>query len=296
MLYYVKPNDTLYRIARKFNTTVNNILMANVICNPNLIYVGEPILIPETGITLPRAGATPYYVVLPGDTLGCIANNLNTSVEVLTRANNIIDPNTIFAGSELLIVSQIPSPSELEDKWAKIGNESCESINPSLEYGIFYLDSFRWEAIGKNAIPYLLELLENQCSTVRLYSVISFGRIAKNDNIQDILNNISVNDPDSTVRTYAKLSNLRIEYVKKYGRRIHVLTTNNKLYEKADINSRSVALNEGDLIKVFRWYIPSPTGEEGPRGGIQIYDQVYSLNTGRIGFLPRFGFNQITLI
>jgi len=47
---------------------------------------------------------------------------------------------------------------------------------------------------------------------------------------------------------------------------------------------------------VLRWHLPSPTGEEGPRGGIQIYDQIQVFNTGEIGYLPRFGLEQLTFI
>lgn len=43
--YIVKPGDTLYGIARKFGVSINYILDNNYIANPNLIYVGQRIIV-----------------------------------------------------------------------------------------------------------------------------------------------------------------------------------------------------------------------------------------------------------
>lgn len=44
--YTVQQGDTLFSIARRFNTTVDALLRANPRSNPNLIYVGERLIIP----------------------------------------------------------------------------------------------------------------------------------------------------------------------------------------------------------------------------------------------------------
>lgn len=41
MLYTVKRGDTLWSIARRYNTTIANIVRLNIIKNPNLIYPGQ---------------------------------------------------------------------------------------------------------------------------------------------------------------------------------------------------------------------------------------------------------------
>jgi LysM repeat protein len=43
----VKPGDTLTAIAAKFGTTVAAIVAANNITNPNLISVGQVLVIPS---------------------------------------------------------------------------------------------------------------------------------------------------------------------------------------------------------------------------------------------------------
>ena len=67
--YVVQPGDTLWRISRQFGTTVDAIVRANNIPNPNLIYVGQVLEIPGTGPT-----QTP--IVPPGPTTTvCAAGN-----------------------------------------------------------------------------------------------------------------------------------------------------------------------------------------------------------------------------
>lgn len=60
MTYIVQPGDTLFFIAQRFNTTVNAILAVNPqITNPNLIFPGQVIMIPEVGPT-PSPALCPF--------------------------------------------------------------------------------------------------------------------------------------------------------------------------------------------------------------------------------------------
>ena len=58
--YVVQPGDTLSKIARQFNTTVAALVQANNIVNPNLIYVGQVLVIPG------GTGPVPPTPVPPG--------------------------------------------------------------------------------------------------------------------------------------------------------------------------------------------------------------------------------------
>lgn len=296
MLYYVKPGDTLFGIARRFGTTVNAILNANVICNPNLIFVGQPLIIPTPGLELPKAGGRPYYVVLPGDTLYCLAAQFGTTVMVLAGINQLPDPNLIFAGAELLVIpNEIPDPVELKTEWEQMGGVPCEQIPGFTEYGVYYLGTFRWAALGHKAIPNLLDLLNHSCALVRLYSAEALGRIGLDDRVTAALSGL-LNDPDPGVANMARLAVKRIELAEQQGKRVHVLITENRLIGDLNTGTPVTPLSAGTEIIVLRWHIPSPTGEEGPRGGVQIYDQVRVVRTGQIGFLPRFGLDQLTFI
>ncbi|MCA9910660.1 MAG: LysM peptidoglycan-binding domain-containing protein, partial [Anaerolineae bacterium] len=59
--YVVQRGDTLYAIARRFNTTVQAIAAANGIANPNLIYPGQVLQVGGGG----DGGTTPPPVVTP---------------------------------------------------------------------------------------------------------------------------------------------------------------------------------------------------------------------------------------
>lgn len=89
--YYVQRGDTLRKIATRFGTTVDEILKVNPgISNPNVIYVGQAVIIP--------AGVS-TYIVQRGDTLRIIANKFGTTVDNLLALNpNITNANVIYVG------------------------------------------------------------------------------------------------------------------------------------------------------------------------------------------------------
>ena len=106
--YVVQWGDTMFRIAVRFNTTVQAIAQANNIANPNLIFAGQTLIIPTGGTVPPTVppstpGGTVIYTVQPGDYLAKIARQFNTTVSAILSVNNIANPNLIFPGQQLVI-------------------------------------------------------------------------------------------------------------------------------------------------------------------------------------------------
>lgn len=296
MLYFVKKGDTLYKIARRFKVGVQDILDANAICNPGLILQAEPLIIPKRNLELPKAGGLPYYIVMPEDNLYCIATQFNTTMDALAEGNDIKNPSLIDPGKELLITYEKPNPEELFNSWKATGDKYCGEMSPLQLHGIYYAGSFVWEGLGSEGIPYLNQLLNHPCAEVRFYAVLSMGRIAEDERIILGLNDM-LKDPDENVRNIAALAFKRMILVKEEGKRIHVvLGDSNRLLLNPIYTSPSINVTEGTTIKVLKWRIPSPTGEEGPKGDIQIYDYVQLMSTGQIGFLPRIAYNEIAMI
>ena len=95
--YTVVRGDTLSKIAAKYGTTVDNLVKINKIKNPNLINVGQKIVIK------PEEVQGQYYTVKSGDTLYGIAQKYGTSVTKLVSLNNIKDPNLIYVGQKLRV-------------------------------------------------------------------------------------------------------------------------------------------------------------------------------------------------
>lgn len=95
--YTIKRGDTLSHIAKRFNTTVDELTKLNEIQNPHKIYAGETLMIPN--------GQTNniYYTVKRGDTLSFIAYKFGTTVKKLVELNNIYNPHIIFPGQKLRI-------------------------------------------------------------------------------------------------------------------------------------------------------------------------------------------------
>lgn len=296
VLYYVKSGDTMFNIAKKFGTTVDKILKANILCNPNLIYPWDALIIPISNEDiLPRAGGFPYYIVRPGDSLFCIAKEFGTTIDVLVQNNKISNPNLIFPGQELLVIGERPDAAYLKNQWENLGGWTCDIIPPISMYGIYYRGTFAWEALGEEAIQYLLPLLEHPCYIVRLYTVIALGRVAKDGKVETQLKKLS-NDPELSVRQLVPLALRRIALNKQGIRKVHLIISPTYLYQEPNMESSHITLNYGTEVVALRWNIPSPTAEEGPRGGIQMYDRVVVRGTNKVGFIPRGGFDEIAVI
>jgi len=295
-LYYIKSGDTLQKIANKFNTTPDAIMKANVICNPNYLSAGEPIIIPDPNIPLPKSqGQGPYYITKYGDTLLCLSKQFNISIESLIYMNRV-NPNSLPTGYELLVDSYMANPNELKETWNNIGKEQCDTLSEEKVHDVFYEGSFIWQALGKQSIPYLLELITNPCDIVRFYSIISIGRIAPNNTK---VNNTLIaleNDKSELVSIAASSALDRIELVQRYNPRMHVTIVENRFYDSPNLKAQSLPLPIGSQVMSLGWAIPSPTGEKSVTGDILLYDIIRMFSTGQDGFVPRLGLNEINVI
>jgi LysM repeat protein len=102
-IHIVQPGENLFRIALRYDTTVECIAEANHIINPWFIYVGQELVIPSAGSVPPPDHGVPggTYVVQPGDTLYSIAFRFGTTIQALVVANNLPSPNMIYVGQIL---------------------------------------------------------------------------------------------------------------------------------------------------------------------------------------------------
>lgn len=94
--YVVKSGDTLYSIARRFNTTVAELKRLNNLSS-DILTIGSRLLISE----IEELPVTTYKVVR-GDTLYSIAQKYNTTINAIKELNNLTS-NTISIGQELYI-------------------------------------------------------------------------------------------------------------------------------------------------------------------------------------------------
>ena len=97
--YNVKAGDTLYSIARMFNTTVEAIKSTNNLTS-NILSIGQKLTIPGLNQGIPKEGSS--YIVKVGDTLYSIARMFNTTVDNIKSTNNLTN-NILSIGQELII-------------------------------------------------------------------------------------------------------------------------------------------------------------------------------------------------
>lgn len=103
--YVVREGDTLNDIAQRWGTTVDALVAANGIEDPDAIFADQALFLPFLNT----------YVVQPSDTLGGLARAFGTTVDALVEANCDVvhNPNMIFTGQALAVpFVQAPPPQD----------------------------------------------------------------------------------------------------------------------------------------------------------------------------------------
>lgn len=128
--YTVKSGDSLWSIAKMYNTTVDALKSLNNLTS-NTLRIGQVLKIPGTSNTPP---STPdengFYIVKAGDSLWSIANKYNTTVDTLMRLNNLTSSN-LSIGQQL----RVPSIDDDENNGGNNGSGGTEDILYTVKSG-----------------------------------------------------------------------------------------------------------------------------------------------------------------
>ncbi len=146
--YTVVEGDSLIKIAKDHGLDENGylvILLLNPQINPNtqIIFIGQTILLPPPGMQLPTATPLPTnaapgtkisYFVLPGDSLGSIANKLNSTVDAIVKANKDLlkdgDKTVIYPGWTLVVPINLVTPQPTVTPAAVVTNTPTATKTP----------------------------------------------------------------------------------------------------------------------------------------------------------------------
>lgn len=102
--YTVQPGDTLSEIAGRFGVSVEELIAANGIANPNLVASGSQLVIPGVYIAPdPAAIETRSIPAYPGESLAALARRTGQELELLAILNNLDGSQRLFPGRPIAV-------------------------------------------------------------------------------------------------------------------------------------------------------------------------------------------------
>ncbi len=118
-VHKIRPGETLYSVARSYNTDLQRLMILNGIKDPHNIAIGQEICIPHAGNTngnsdvnvrpgapspgRPQRPLKRTHTIATGDTLYGISRNYGVSLASLMSCNPGIDPYDLQVGTKLNI-------------------------------------------------------------------------------------------------------------------------------------------------------------------------------------------------
>ena len=121
--YTVKKGDSLYSIANKYNTTVEELKRINNLTN-NTLSIGQVLKLPsDKPNKIEQEKNTITYTVQKGDSLYSIARKYSTTIDKIKELNNLTT-NLLSIGQVLLI----PTDTNLETTYTVQKGDSLYSI------------------------------------------------------------------------------------------------------------------------------------------------------------------------
>ena len=121
--YIVKKGDSLYSIANKYNTTVDELKRINNLTS-NILSIGQVLKLPSDKVSdVEKEENTINYTVQKGDSLYSIARKYSTTIDKIKDLNNLTT-NLLSIGQVLLI----PTDTNLETTYTVQKGDSLYSI------------------------------------------------------------------------------------------------------------------------------------------------------------------------
>ncbi len=122
-IYIVKKGDSLYSIANKYNTTVEELKRINNLTS-NILSIGQVLKLPsDKANNVEKEENTISYTVQKGDSLYSIARKYDTTIDRIKDLNNLTT-NLLSIGQVLLI----PTDTNLETTYTVKKGDSLYSI------------------------------------------------------------------------------------------------------------------------------------------------------------------------
>lgn len=211
-IHVIKSNESLTTIARTYHTTVQDIVEANELPNPNNLVIGQSIVIPIIGH---------FYFVQSGDSLYSIGRKFGVSPQQLASVNRININQPLNVGLRLYIPQGAKRNAEfnayVEPRGTTVAPVLESSAREAAPY-LTYLAPFSFQARRDGTLKE--PLLNNFPAIARANRNVLMMVInnQENDQFSDELGRILLND----IQVQDRFLNNIVATAKKYGfRDIH---------------------------------------------------------------------------
>ncbi len=104
IIHTVSWGETLHQIAADYHVAVNSIIAANNLGQPDRIFAGQQLIIPDVTLPSQHGGLAPQtHVVQAGENLYRIGLKYGVSFDAILIANRLANADQIYAGQTLVI-------------------------------------------------------------------------------------------------------------------------------------------------------------------------------------------------
>ena len=194
-IHIVKPGDTLYSIAKKYNTTVDEIKKLNDLTS-NTLTVGSRLIIPTE--TINEEPGT--YTVKSGDTLYSIASKNNTTVDEIKKLNNLTS-NNLSIGQQLKLPTKNEEIIETNEYIVKSGDTLYKI---ALANNLTVADLINANNLSSNTLTIGQKLIIPSKNQEQVNTNYSNYTITKGDNLYSI-----AREYNTTVQELMDINNLK---------------------------------------------------------------------------------------
>ncbi len=101
--YIVQPGDSMYAIASRFSITIEDLMAANNLTNPNQLAAGQSLIIPGLeGVT----GVLDTKVINFGDSYRSLVRQTQIPQSLFKKLNHLVSPSEFYVGASMIIPLQ----------------------------------------------------------------------------------------------------------------------------------------------------------------------------------------------
>ena len=233
--YTVKKGDSLYQIARYYNTTVSELKLLNNLTN-DILTIGQILKLPDYTENIESSSE---YVVKQGDSLYQIAKNYNTTPTDLINYNNL--PTTILSVGQII---KIPSSTSNVIYTVKSGDNLYKIAN---NYGVSVDMIKKLNNLTFNNLTIGMQLYIPEGTTIKETDYIVY-KVEPGDNLYKIAK--KYNTSENIIKEYNNLTSniLKINQVLQIP--TEKSTTENNVYTVRNGDTLyKIANNYGVAVK-----------------------------------------------